>query len=90
MIHTKEKNTESYYARRKKSYETLHGFGMSIGRSKRIVYRYPLSLIEKLIEETKNRKPVAPSDYFLNGLKRSRIIYGDFRKRDRKRKKREL
>ncbi len=88
--HTKEKKTESHHTRRKQAYETLHAFGISIGRSKRIVYRYPLSLIEELIEETKKRQPVAPADYFLNGLKRSRVIYGDFRKRDRKRKKREI
>ena len=90
MIQTKEKHTESYHARRKRTYETLCAFGVSIGRSKRIMSRYPLGLLEKLIEETKNRQPVAPADYFLNGLQRSRIIYGDFRKRDRKRKKRDI
>lgn len=90
MIPTKEKKTGSYHARRKQAYETLHAFGVSIGRSKRIVSRYPLGLLETLIEETKNRQPASPADYFLNGLKRSRIIYGDFRKRDRKRKKRDV
>jgi hypothetical protein len=50
------------------------------------VYRYPLKLLEKLIKETEKHQPSNPADYFLNGLKRSRIKYGDGRKRDRKRK----
>lgn len=83
----KIRNKESYHARRKRAYETLLRFGVSIGLAKRIGYRYPLKLLERLIEETKKRKPDNPTDYFLNGLRRSRIKYGDFRKRDRKRKK---
>ena len=90
MIYKKKKNKESYHARRKRVYDTLREFGVNIGLSKRIVYRYPLNLLEKLIEETENRQSVTPADYFLNGLKRSRIQYGDYRKRDRKRKKREF
>jgi hypothetical protein len=77
---------ESYHVRRKKVYATLLEFGISIGLSKRIVYRYPLKLLEKLIKETEKHQPSNPADYFLNGLKRSRIKYGDSRKRDRKRK----
>jgi hypothetical protein len=90
MIYKKKKNEESYHSRRKRVYDTLREFDVNIGLSKRIVYRYPLNLLEKLIEETENRQSVTPADYFLNGLKRSRIQYGDYRKRDRKRKKREF
>ena len=79
---------ESYYTRRKKVYDTLREFGVNIGLSKRIMYRYPLNLLEKLVQETERRRSETPADYFLNGLKRSRIRYGDYRKRDRKRKKR--
>jgi hypothetical protein len=87
----KEANhTESYHARKKRVYETLHEFNLSINLSKRIIYRYPLNLLEKLIKETQHRQSVTPADYFLNGLKRSRIHYGDYRKRDRKKKKRLL
>ena len=86
MSFKKERNKESYHARRKRVYDTLREFGVSIGLAKRIVYRYPLKLLEKLIIETEKRQPSNPSDYFLNGLKRSRIKYGDSRKRDRKRK----
>lgn len=89
-MYQKNKCKESYQARRKIAYDTLREFGVSIGLSKRIVYRYPLNLLEKLIKDTETRQPVTPADYFLNGLKRSRIQYGDYRKRDRKRKKREV
>ena len=85
MSFKKERNKESYHARRKRVYNTLREFGVSIGLARRTVYRYPLSLLEKLINETKKRQPSNPDDYFLNGLKRSRIKYGDSRKRDRKR-----
>ncbi|KYK23907.1 hypothetical protein AYK25_00630 [Thermoplasmatales archaeon SM1-50] len=90
MIYKKKKNKESYHARRKNVFDTLCEFGVSIGLSKRIIYRYPLNLLEKLIQETKDRQSVTPADYFLNGLKRSRMQYGDYRKRDRKKKKREF
>ena len=77
---------ESHHVRRKRVYDTLHEFGLGIGLAKRTVYRYPLKLLEKLIKETEKQEPSDPADYFLNGLKRSRIKYGDSRKRDRKRK----
>ena len=86
MSFRKERNKESYHARRKKVYNTLREFGVSIGLAKRVVYRYPIRLLEELIKVTGNRQPINPSDYFLNGLKRSRMKYGDRRKRDRKRK----
>ena len=86
MSFKKERNEESYHARRKEIYDTLRKFGVSIGLAKRIVYRYPLKLLEKLVKETEKHQPSNPADYFLNGLKRSRIKYGDSRKRDRKRK----
>ena len=82
----KKEKKESYHARRKKVYDTLCEFGISISLAKRIVYRYPLNLLEKLIKETEKYQPSDPANYFLNGLKRSRIRYGDSRKRDRKRK----
>jgi hypothetical protein len=84
MSFRKERNEESYHARKKRVYDTLREFGISIGLAKRIAYRYPVKLLEKLIKETENRQPSNPADYFLNGLKRSRIKYGDNRKRDRK------
>jgi len=86
MSFKEERNKESYHARRKRLYNTLRGFGVSNGLAKRTVYRYPLNLLEKLINETEKRQSNNPADYFLNGLKRSRIKYGASRKRDRKRK----
>ena len=85
MSFKEERNKESCHARRKRGYNTLREFGVSMGLARRTVYRYPLNLLEKLINETKKRQPSNPDDYFLNGLKRSRIKYGDSRKRDRKR-----
>jgi hypothetical protein len=87
MILNEERVKNSYHLRRKKVEEILRKHGISIGLTKRTVYRYPLNLLENLLEETEKRKPQNPADYFLNGLKRSRIRYGDFRRRDRKRKK---
>ena len=82
----KKERKDSYHARRKRVYDKLREFGISIGLAKRIVYRYPLKLLEKLIKETEKHQPSDLANYFLNGLKRSRIRYGDSRKRDRKRK----
>ena len=82
----KKERKESYHARRKRVYDKLREFGISIGLAKRIVYRYPIKLLEKLIKETEKHQPIDSANYFLNGLKRSRIKYGDSRKRDRKRK----
>jgi hypothetical protein len=87
MVLNEERVKSSYHLRRKKVEEILCKHGISIGLTKRTVYRYPLNLLENLLEETEKRKPQNPADYFLNGQKRSRIRYGDFRRRDRKRKK---
>ena len=47
---------------------------------KAVRYKYSNSVIDKKWGNNMNG-----DDYFLNGLKRSRIKYGDSRKRDRKR-----
>ncbi len=83
-----KKKKESYYARRKEVYDNLCEFGISMGLAKRTTYRYPIKLLEKLVKETKKRQPDSPSNYFLNGLKRSRTKYGAIRKYDRKGKQR--
>ena len=41
------KKKGSYRVRRQRITETLQGFGLSLGRLKRIVYRYPLNLYYK-------------------------------------------
>ena len=87
MILNEERSNSSCHLRRKKVEEILRQYDISVGLTKRTVYRYPLKLLEHLIEETEKRQPQNPADYFLNGLKRSRVKYGDFRRRDRKRKK---
>jgi len=77
---------ETHYAREKGVQSTLYKFGIGRGLAKRVTYRYPIRVLEKLIEETKKHQPQDPADYFLNGLKRSRIKYGCNRKLNRKRK----
>jgi hypothetical protein len=87
MKHKNEKEI-SHYAREKGVQNTLHKFGIGMGLAKRVTYRYPIRVLEKLIEETEKRHPEDPADYFLNGLKRSRVKYGCNRKLNRKRKSR--
>jgi hypothetical protein len=77
---------ESYYAKKKRIQSIVHKLGIGVGLTKRITYRYPISLLEKLIEENERRKPKDPANYFLNGLKRSRIKHRSNRKFNRKRK----
>jgi len=72
--------------REKRVQVALSKFGISLGLSKRIVYRYPINVLERLIQETEKRQPQDPADYFLRGLKRSRIEYGSDRKFNRRRK----
>jgi hypothetical protein len=86
MSFKKMRNKETYHVRRKRVYDRLLEYGISIGLAKRTVYRYPLNVLEQLIEKTEDRQPDDPANYVLNGLKRSRIRYGDSRKRDRKRR----
>ena len=82
----KDEKEISHYARKKGVQSTLYTFDLGIGIAKRVTYRYPIRVLEKLIEETKKRQPEDPANYFLNGLKRSRVKYGCNRKLNRKRK----
>ncbi len=87
MMKMKNQNEkETHYARKKGVQSTLYKFGIGIGLAKRVTYRYPIGVLEKLIEETKKRQPEDPANYFLNGLKISRVKYGCNRKLNRKRK----
>ena len=81
---------ETHYTREKGVQNTLYKFGIGTGLAKRVTYRYPIRVLEKLIVETKKRQPQDPADYFLTGLKRSRIKYGCNRKLNRKRKGRDM
>ncbi len=82
----KHKKEISHYAREKGVQSTLYKFGLGIGLAKRVTYHYPIRVLEKLIAETEKRQPQDPADYFLKGLKRSRIKYGCDRKLNRRRK----
>jgi len=57
-----------------KSVETeLLKFGISTGSARRLIYCYPVGVLERLIKATEKRQPKEPASYFLNGLKKSRM-----------------
>jgi len=82
----RQKKKETHHARKRRIQSTLCMWGIGIGLTRRITYRYPLNLLEKLIEENERRQPEDPANYFLNGLRNSRIGHRSNRKFNRKRK----
>jgi len=69
----KAKKRERYRIRIKKVEADLLEFGISAGSVRKLIYRYPVGVLERLIEATKKRQPDDPASYFLNGLKKSRM-----------------
>jgi len=72
----KEKKKERYRMRIKEVEADLLKFGLSAGSVRKLIYRYPVGVLERLIEATKKRHPNDPASYFLNGLKKSRMKHG--------------
>jgi len=64
---------EKYWIRIKKVENDLLKFGISTGSVRKLIYRYPVSVLERLIKATEKRQPGEPATYFLNGLKKSRM-----------------
>jgi len=64
---------EKYWIRIKRVEADLLKFGISAGSVRKLVYCYPIGVLEKLIKATEKRQPREPSSYFLNGLKKSRM-----------------
>lgn len=62
---------EAHWIRIKKVKADLLKFGISSGLAKKLVYFYPLGVLERLIKATQKRQPGEPATYFLNGLKKS-------------------
>jgi len=50
---------------------SLTGEAISAGSVRKLIYRYPVGVLERLIEATRKRQPDDPASYFLNGLKKS-------------------
>ena len=67
----KAKKRERYRLRVKEVEADLLKFGISAGSIRKLIYRYPVGVLERLIEATKKRQPDDSASYFLNGLKKS-------------------
>jgi hypothetical protein len=72
----KVENKESYWTRTKRVEADLLEFGVSSGLAKKLVYFYPLGVLERIIKATDKRQPGEPATYSLNGLKKSRMKHG--------------
>ena len=64
---------ETYWVRIKRVEADLLKFGISTGSVRKLIYCYPLGILERLIKATEKRQPSEPATYFLNGLKKSRM-----------------
>ena len=64
---------ETYWVRIKRVEANLLKFGISAGSVRKLIYCYPLGVLERLIKATQKRQPREPATYFLNGLKKSRM-----------------
>ena len=72
----KAEKKESYWARTKRVEADLLEISIGSGLAKKLVYSYPLGVLERLIQATKKRQPGEPATYFLKGLKKSRMKRG--------------
>jgi len=64
---------EGYWIRIKRVEADLLEFGISTGSVRKLIYCYPIGVLERLIQATEKRQPREPATYFLNGLKKSRV-----------------
>jgi hypothetical protein len=67
----KAKKRERYRIRVKEVEADLLDFGVSAGSVRKLIYRYPVGVLERLVEATRKRQPDDPGSYFLNGLRKS-------------------
>ena len=67
------KKKEEYWIRIKRVEADLLKLGISDGSVRKLVYCYPIAVLERLIRATEKRQPVEPATYLLNGLKKSRM-----------------
>ena len=66
----KAQKKERPWIRIKRVEADLLKFGISTGSVRKLIYCYPLGVLERLIKATEKRQPVEPAIYFLNGLKK--------------------
>jgi len=72
----KVEKKESYRTRTKRVEADLLEIGIGSGLAKKLIYFYPLGVLERLIKATDKRQPGEPATYFLNGLKKSSMKHG--------------
>jgi len=72
----KAEKKENYWIRIKRVKADLLEFGISSGLAKKLIYCYPLGVLERLIKATEKHQPGEPATYFLNGIKKSRMKMG--------------
>jgi len=65
-----------YDIRRKRARATLIEFGISRDLVKSIDREHPVSVLERIIEATKERQPEDKANYLLKGLEYSRVKHG--------------
>jgi len=73
MTAMKTEKKDRYWVRTKRAQSNLLEFGISTGLARKLIYCYPVGVIERLIRTTRERQPSEPASYFLNGLKKSRM-----------------
>jgi hypothetical protein len=69
----KREKKEQYWMRIRKVETDLLKFGIGASSVRKLIYYYPVGVLERLIKATEKRQPKEPATYFLNGLKRSRM-----------------
>jgi len=67
---------EKYDIRRKRVRATLIEFGISRDLVKNIDREHPVSVLERIIEATRERQPEDKANYLLKGLSYSRVKHG--------------
>ena len=64
---------DRHWVRIKRVESDLLEFGISTGLARKLIYCYPIGVLERLIKTTRKRQPTEPANYFLNGLNKSRM-----------------
>lgn len=64
---------EEHWVRIKRAESDLLEFGIGTGLARKLIYCYPVGVLERLIKTTRKRQPTEPATYFLNGLKKSKM-----------------
>jgi len=64
---------ERHWIRIKRAESDLLEFGIGTGLARKLIYCYPVGVLERLIAAAEKRQPTEPATYFLNGLNKSRM-----------------